>query len=75
MTIARYAMLSAVAAMAVTLPVSYAASAPKKPSYEARVKTCNAATKGLYTGEGRQVVFGQCLSNTMAQAWTAQPQR
>jgi hypothetical protein len=72
----RYAVLTILAAT-ITLPATFAAAAPaaKTPNYAARVKTCNDATKGLYTFEMRQAVQGACLSNTMPVGWTAQKSR
>ena len=71
----KYAMLTILAAT-ITLPATYAAAAPAKPvSYDARVKMCNDATKGIYTGEGRYVAFGNCLSNSYPQGWTPEKKR
>jgi hypothetical protein len=71
----KIAMLTILAATVVTLPVTYAAAAAKPPSYDARIKTCTAATKGLYTGEGRYVAYGACLSKAMPDAWAPQAKR
>lgn len=77
MKIARCAMLTILpATLVVSLPATDAAAAAVKPvAYAARVKTCTAATKGLYTGEGRYVAFGACLSNAMPEAWTPEKKR
>lgn len=70
----KIALSSLAVAVVVAIPVACAA-APAKPSYEARVKTCTAATKGMYTGEGRYVAYGACLSNTQNEVWSSQAKR
>jgi hypothetical protein len=70
----KIALSSLAAAVVVAVPVACAA-APAKPTYDARVKTCQAATKGMYNGETRNVAYGNCLSNTVKEGWAAEAKR
>lgn len=49
--------------------VTAASAAPAKPNYDARAKKCQAATKGMYSADGRLSAYGFCLSNVGQEVW------
>ncbi|MCC6779889.1 MAG: hypothetical protein IT537_25200 [Hyphomicrobiales bacterium] len=63
--------------VATVFGVSGALAAPKAPNYGARTKQCQAATKGMYSGDGRVFAYGACLPNIAQDSWgpSRPPQR
>jgi hypothetical protein len=52
-----------------SVSAALAAPKPKAVNYDTRAKQCQAAVKGLYSGDGRVTAYGFCLSNVAQPVW------